>query len=152
MVWPRPTSSVSPADIGDDNVSVSVTLTDATRRLLDGRNFATVSTLGPDGQPHSSVVWIDRDGDTVVFSLTADKQKARNLARDPRVSVAVFDIENPYHSVEIRGTAELVKDPGRALPERLSRKYLGESPLPEAADIVRLVARITPNKVNEFSA
>jgi PPOX class probable F420-dependent enzyme len=131
---------------------VSVTLNDAVRRLLDGRNFATVATLGPDGQPHSSVVWIDRDGDTVVFSLTADKQKARNLARDPRVSVAVFDLDNPYHSVEIRGTAELVEDPARSLPERLSQKYVGESPPPEPADVLRLVARITPSKVNEFSA
>ncbi len=131
---------------------MSAILNDAARRLLDGRNFATVATLGPDGHPHSSVVWIDRDGDTVVFSLTADKQKARNIARDPRVSVSVFDINNPYHSVEIRGTAELVEDPGRSLPERLSQKYLGEPPPSEPADIVRLVARITPSKVNEFSA
>jgi hypothetical protein len=66
--------------------------------------------------------------------------------------VSVFDLHNPYHSVEIRGTAELVEDPGKSLPERLSQKYLGESPPPEPAHIVRLVARITPNKVNEFSA
>jgi PPOX class probable F420-dependent enzyme len=131
---------------------MAVTLNDAARRLLDARNFATVATLGPDGQPQSSVVWIDRDGDTVVFSLTNDKQKARNLARDPRVSVSVFDLGNPYHSVEIRGTAKLIEDPERSLPERLSRKYLGESPPPEPADIVRLVAKITPSKVNEFSA
>jgi PPOX class probable F420-dependent enzyme len=131
---------------------VSVTLNDAARRLLDGRNFAVVATLGPDGQPHSSVVWIDRDGDTVVFTVTTDKQKARNLTRDPRVSVSVFDLNNPYHFVEIRGTAELVEDPERLLPERLSQKYLGESPPPEPADVVRLIARITPTKVNEFSA
>lgn len=131
---------------------MSVNLNDAARRLLDGRNFAMVATLGPDGQPHSSVVWIDRDGDTVVFSLTADKQKARNLARDPRVSVSLFDLKNPYHSVEIRGTVELVEDPGKSLPERLSQKYLGESPPPEPAEIVRLVAKITPSKVNEYSA
>jgi PPOX class probable F420-dependent enzyme len=131
---------------------VSITLNDAARLLLDGRNFATVATLGPDGHPHSSVVWIDRDGDTVVFTLTADKQKARNLARDPRVSVSVFDVENPYHFVEIRGTAELVEDPSRSLSKRLSQKYLGEPPPPEPAHIVRLIARITPNKINEFSA
>jgi PPOX class probable F420-dependent enzyme len=136
----------------DHDGGVSVTFNDAVRRLLDGRNFAMVATLGPDGQPHSSVVWIDRDGDAVVFSVTADKQKARNLARDPRVSVSVFDLENPYQSVEIRGTAELVEDPEKSLPQRLSQKYLGQPPPPEPADTVRLVARITPSKVNEFSA
>jgi PPOX class probable F420-dependent enzyme len=131
---------------------MSVTLSNAARRLLDGANFAMVATIGPNGQPHSSVVWIDRDGDTAVFSLTADKQKARNLARDPRVSVSVFDLKNPYDSVEIRGTVELVEDPEKSLPERLSQKYLGESPPSEPADIVRLVARIAPSKINEFSA
>jgi PPOX class probable F420-dependent enzyme len=142
-----------PADgTADDDERVPTTLDDSARRLLDGRNFATVATLGPDGHPHSSVVWVDRDGDTVVFSLTADKQKARNLARDPRVSLSVFDLDNPYHSVEIRGTAELVEDPERSLPERLSRKYLGQSPPPEPAQIVRLVARISPTRVNGFSA
>jgi PPOX class probable F420-dependent enzyme len=94
-----------------DDGGVPATLNDAARRLLDERNFATVATVGPSGQPHSAVVWIDREGDTVVFSLTADKQKARNLARDPRVSASVFDLHDAYHSVEIRGTAELAEDP-----------------------------------------
>jgi PPOX class probable F420-dependent enzyme len=131
---------------------VANTLNDAVRRLLDGPNFATVATLGPDGQPHASVVWIDRDGETLVFSVTADKQKARNLARDPRISLTVFDLENPYHSTEIRGTVELVEDLGRLLPERLSQKYLGQSPPPDPAGTVRLIARVTPTKVIEFSA
>jgi hypothetical protein len=74
------------------------------------------------------------------------------MARDPRVSVSVFDVANPYHFVEIRGTAELVEDPSRSLSHRLSQKYLGEPPPPEPAHIVRLIARITPNKINEFSA
>jgi PPOX class probable F420-dependent enzyme len=131
---------------------MTVALNDAVRRILDGRNFAVVATVGADGAPQSSVVWIDRDEDTVVFSVTADKQKARNLTRDPRVSVSVFDLENPYHSVEIRGVAELVDDPQRSLPERLSLKYLGSSPPPEPAEVVRLVARVNPSRVNIFSA
>jgi PPOX class probable F420-dependent enzyme len=74
---------------------VAVRFDEATRRLLDGRNFATVATLNPDGWPQSSVVWVLRSGDTVLFSTTKGRQKARNLARDPRVSVSIFDIENP---------------------------------------------------------
>jgi PPOX class probable F420-dependent enzyme len=130
---------------------VPASLNDAARQLLDGRNFAVVATIGPGGQPQSSVVWVDRDGDTVVFSVTADKQKARNLTRDPRVSVSLFDLTNPYHSVEIRGTAELVEDPERALPERLSRKYLGQPPPPDPSGTIRFVARVTPTRINEFS-
>jgi PPOX class probable F420-dependent enzyme len=97
------------------------------------------------------VVWILREGDTVAFSTTAGRRKARNLARDPRISVSVFDTANPYHSVEIRGTAELAEDPGRSLPKALSRKYLGEDPPPEPDEVVRLIVRVTPDKVNIFS-
>jgi PPOX class probable F420-dependent enzyme len=124
---------------------------EATRDLLDGRNFATVATVNPDGGPQTSVVWILREGDTVAFSTTAGRRKAHNLARDPRISVSVFDTGNPYHSVEIRGTAELVEDTGKSLPKALSRKYLGEDPPPEPDEVVRLIVRVTPDKVNIFS-
>ena len=131
---------------------MAITFDAATRRILDGKNFATVATVNPDGGPQASVVWFRRDGDSVLFSITSDKQKARNLARDPRVAVTVFDLENPYDSVEIRGHAELVEDAGKELPKQLSHRYLDEDPPPEPEDVVRLVARVIPEKVHRFSA
>jgi PPOX class probable F420-dependent enzyme len=124
---------------------------EATRELLDGRNFATVATLNPDGGPQTSVVWILRDGDAVEFSTTAARRKARNLARDPRISVTVFDAGNPYHSVEIRGTAELMEDPAKSLSKTLSRKYLGEDPPPEPDDVMRVKVRVIPQRIITFS-
>jgi PPOX class probable F420-dependent enzyme len=130
---------------------MAATFDDATRTLLDDRNFATVATLNPDGSPQTSVVWIMREGDTVLFSSTAARQKTRNVAADPRVSLTVFDAANPYRSVEIRGTAELVEDRAKELPKRLSQKYLGKPPPAEPDEVVRLIVRITPHKVNSFS-
>ncbi|KAB8164234.1 TIGR03618 family F420-dependent PPOX class oxidoreductase [Streptomyces sp. 3MP-14] len=121
---------------------------DATvRALLDGRNFAVVATLNPDGGPQTSVVWVGTERNAVVFSTTTTRVKARNLARDPRVSLTVYDLANPYRSVEIRGTAELLPDPGRTLPRRLSRRYLGEDPPAEPADVERLIVRVTARRV-----
>jgi PPOX class probable F420-dependent enzyme len=128
------------------------TFDEATRALLDGRNFATVATLNPDGGPQSSVVWFKRDGDALLFSVTARRQKARNLARDPRISVCVYDLGNPYHSVEIRGFAELIEDVGKELPRELSQRYLGQDPPPEPDDLARLIIRVTPTKITSFSA
>ncbi|WP_371619091.1 PPOX class F420-dependent oxidoreductase [Streptomyces sp. NBC_00454] len=122
-----------------------------TRKLLDGRNFATVATLNPDGGPQTSVVWIIREGDAVLFSTTAGRRKARNLARDPRISLTVFDTANPYRSIDVRGTAELIDDPAKSLPRRLSQKYLGEDPLAEPQEVLRLIVRVTPQKVTGFS-
>lgn len=130
---------------------MTVELDAQTRRLLDGKNFATVATLGSDGAPQTSVVWMDRDGDTLVFSSTADKRKIRNLRADPRISVTVFDSANPYHSVDIRGTAELAEDPEKALPRRLSQKYLGQDPPGEPEHLRRLIVRVIPHKVTGFA-
>src|SRR5689334_14709528 len=131
---------------------MAVTFDDATRRLLDGKNFATVATLNPDGGPHSSVVWFIRDGDAILFSTISTRKKARNLARDPRISVTVFELENPYNSVEIRGSAELLDDPEKALPMRLSHRYFGIDPPAESDEQTRLIVRVTAQKVTTFSA
>ncbi|MFF1638691.1 PPOX class F420-dependent oxidoreductase [Streptomyces sp. NPDC058251] len=125
---------------------------DSVRTLLDGKNFASVATLGPDGAPQNSVVWIKREADTVLFSSTAGRQKVRNLRRDPRISLSVFDLANPYTSVEIRGTAEILPDDAKRLPYELSHKYLGIDPPAEKDDEVRVIIRVVPRKIVGFSA
>ena len=125
---------------------------DSTLALLDGPNFAVVATLTASGAPHTSTVWYLRDGDAILISVTADKLKARNLARDPRISLTVSDRADPYHSVDIRGSAELVDDPAKKLPARLAERYLGHANAnpSEPAEIKRLIVRVNPAKVTEF--
>lgn len=93
--------------------------------MLDDNNFAVVATVNEDGSPHTSVVWVDRDDDALVFTTTARRRKGRNLARDPRVSVTVLDSEDPYRTIDIAGTAELLPDPDKRLPARLSLTIRG---------------------------
>jgi PPOX class probable F420-dependent enzyme len=100
-------------------------LTDKVRTLFDGRNFAVLSTLEPDGTPQSTVVWVKRDGDDVLFALPKNRRKVANLDRDPRATVAIFDLANPYDSVQVQGTATIEDDPGGALVDELSHKYTG---------------------------
>ncbi|SED22788.1 PPOX class probable F420-dependent enzyme [Streptomyces sp. 3213] len=125
-------------------------LDDSVRALLDGKNFAGVATLGPDGAPQNSVVWIKREGDTILFSSLQDRQKVRNLRHDPRVSLSVFDLANPYASAEIRGIAEILPDPDKRLPRELSQKYLGVDPPGERDDQVRVIVRVVPRKIVSF--
>ncbi|MEW1924237.1 PPOX class F420-dependent oxidoreductase [Streptomyces sp. NPDC088360] len=125
---------------------------ESVRTLLDGKNFASVATLGPGGAPQNSVVWIKREGDTVLFSSTARRQKVRNLERDPRISISVFDLANPYTSTEIRGVAEILPDPEKRLPYELAHKYLGIDPPGEKDEEARVIIRVTPEKIVGFSA
>ena len=130
---------------------MAVNFDDATRSLLDGKNFAVVATLDRDGSPHTTTVWYVRDGDTVLFSSAGHRAKIRNLERDPRVSLTVYDLANPYSAIDIRGTAELEVDAQRELPDRLSQRYLGQDAAPEPEDVVRYIVRVRPDKVTAFS-
>ncbi|RMI38912.1 PPOX class F420-dependent oxidoreductase [Streptomyces triticirhizae] len=131
---------------------MAVTLSDELKRYLDETKvFATVATLLPDGSPHLTVVWIKRDGEDLLYSTTASRQQARNIDRDPRVTVMVNPADNPYTYAAIRGTATLAPDESRELIDGLSRKYTGQSyaDFNPAADQEeqRLVVRITPTRV-----
>ncbi|WP_328645155.1 PPOX class F420-dependent oxidoreductase [Amycolatopsis sp. NBC_00348] len=126
---------------------MALTLPDAVRALVDGKNFATVATLDPDGSPQTSVVWIGLDGGDLVFSATEDRRKVRNLRRDPRVGVSITDAGNPYRHTQLRGTVTLTPDPGKTLPKTLSHKYLGEDPPAEGGDVERVIVRLHVEKI-----
>ena len=96
-------------------------LDDRVKGLLDRRPFAVLATLNPDGTPQTSVIWVARDGDVLIFTTHDQRRKARNLLRDPRASVTVFAADDPYRTADIRGHVELVDDPGRRLSDRARR-------------------------------
>jgi PPOX class probable F420-dependent enzyme len=122
-------------------------LSDLAKRLFDAPSFPVLSTVNPDGAPQSSVVWIKRDGDDVLFSTTRGRRKTENLERDPRASIVAVDRENPYLYTEIRGTVSLTERGGRELIDELSMKYLGKPYDMDGPGAVRVVCRLTPVKV-----
>ena len=131
---------------------MSTTLSDSALALLDGKHFAVFASLNADGSPQTSVVWYEWDGEALLFSAMAHRRKVRNVERDPRVSVTIFDVANPYHSVEIRGKASVSADPERAMSYQLTHRYLGEDPPPDPPGTERVIIRVVPSKVVEFAA
>ncbi|MFE7644252.1 PPOX class F420-dependent oxidoreductase [Streptomyces phaeoluteigriseus] len=101
-------------------------LSDSLKALLDSPVFITVATLQPDGSPQVSPVWVKRDGDDVLFSTTVDRQKYKNLMRDPRVTFVVQPADSPYMYAEVRGTAEMSTEGASELIDELSVKYTGK--------------------------
>jgi PPOX class probable F420-dependent enzyme len=116
-------------------------LSDDLRALVEGRNFAHVATVLPDGGPHSVPVWIDRDGDRLEFFTQAGSRKARNLEADPRVAISIVDGANPYRMGQVRGhVAERVEgEDALEIIDRLSEKYTG-GPFPMRSGVVFRVA------------
>ncbi|MER5496950.1 MULTISPECIES: PPOX class F420-dependent oxidoreductase [unclassified Streptomyces] len=130
---------------------MSIEMNATVRDLLDSPHPAVLSTLNPDGSPQSSVVWVSRDGGELLISTQQGRRKERNMLRDPRVGLTVFDPADPDLYVEIRGTAAVTEDTGRAMAVRIAEEYLGpgggKEYLEAPPEHVRVVVRITPTKV-----
>jgi PPOX class probable F420-dependent enzyme len=121
------------------------------RGLVDGVNSGVLATINPDGGPQTSVVWVGRDGDEVLISTTAGLRKETNLRRNPQASLLVLDADDPDRYVEIRGTAIVSEDVGRAVAVQLAEKYegpgAGQEYLELPPEVIRAVIRIIPDKV-----
>ena len=131
---------------------MAFSLSDETKALLDGRNFAVLATINPDGGPQTSAMWVGRDGDDVLFSTVAGRRKHRNMLRDPRVSVTVIDSADPYSYVELRGRATMTEDIGRRFDIGLSWKYDGKDPGEDVPGAVRLIVRVVVDKATGYAA
>lgn len=134
------------------DVTDTAVLSDELKTYLDeAKVYATVATVGATGHPHLTVVWLARDGDDLLFSTTVDRQQAKNLVRDPRITVMVNPPERPEVYAAIRGTATTIPDPERALRDELSLKYTGKTYtdfLPESVhEHDRVIIRVTPHRI-----
>lgn len=135
---------------------MAVSLNGAVRKIIDGLNPAVLATVNPDGSPQTSVVWVARDGDDLLISTAAGRRKEKNLRRDPRASVCVFDKADPLQYVEVRGLAKITEDPGRQLAVSLAETYegpgAGEGYLRLPPEVIRVVVRIAPQRVRGSAA
>jgi PPOX class probable F420-dependent enzyme len=106
---------------------MSVTLSPAAKSLIDRPNFAHLATLMPDGSPHSTPVWVGREGEHLVIGTSEGSLKAKNTRRDPRIALSIVDFHNPYEEVQIRGrVAEHHPDPDLKRLDAISHKYTGK--------------------------
>lgn len=97
------------------------------KALATAKNFAALTTLMPDGQPQTQLMWVHADDDHVMVNTEVDRQKFRNIEADPRVTITVFNASNPYQYVEARGrvASTTAGDEGRANIDEMARKYTG---------------------------
>jgi PPOX class probable F420-dependent enzyme len=119
--------------------------------LLEPR-FATISTVNPDGSPHQAVVWYALDGDDLLVNSRVERRWPMNLARDPRISAAVYEMERPYHWVGLTGRAELEHEGDQATEDIMAfaRRY-GRNPDPYRGQN-RVTYRVRLGKTYEYGA
>lgn len=121
------------------------TLTEQQLELLRaGRHFGVVGTVSPDGSPQTSIVWVDTDGERVVFNTKPGRAKGRNLANDPRLSITIWDVGDPLKYFEVEGTAELDEEGAGEHINELSLRYDGK-PFHTPTD--RVIVRVDATRI-----
>lgn len=95
-------------------------------KLIEGKNFAFLATLLPDGTPHVTPVWVDHDGDIILVDTALGRVKQKNTVRDARVSIAIGDQNNMYDRIVIQGRViSQTREGADALIDALANKYTG---------------------------
>jgi PPOX class probable F420-dependent enzyme len=117
------------------------------RDLAQGKNFAALTVIPKSGHPMTHVMWVDADDDHVIINTELGRAKATAMDNDPRVTVAIWDAENPYHYAEVRGTV-VSTTVGQEAADHInacSQKYTG-GPYGFGATDQRIIYRIAPTK------
>jgi PPOX class probable F420-dependent enzyme len=125
-------------------------LDEDTVRLAKGKNLATVVTLMPNGQPQALLTWVDTDGEHILINTEPQRQRARNIRRDPRITVLIHAAEDAWSWSEVRGRVVDVVggDEARKHIDELSRKYVGTEYRNPIGPQGRIILKVAPDKVN----
>ncbi len=122
---------------------------DELREMARSANFAALTTLLPDGRPQTHVMWVDADDEHVLVNTEVHRRKYRNVERDPRVTVMIWQLDDPYRYTEVRGRVvdTVGGDPARDHIDELSRRYRGRDYDGSQITSERVILRIAPDRV-----
>jgi PPOX class probable F420-dependent enzyme len=121
-----------------------------TREFLAAPRFATIATVALDGAPHQAVVWYLLDGDDLIVNSRPERRWPRNLAANPHISVAIYEMERPEHWFGLKGRAELLHEGPEATADIQSMaRHHGKDPETYAGQ-VRVSYRIRIASVFEY--
>jgi len=118
--------------------------------LFEKATFAHVTTMLPNDTPHTTPVWIgyDADDDRILVNTERGRRKAKNVERDPTVSVSMLDPDNPYRFLSVTGEVEEITTEGaREHIDELARRYTGEDEYQNPIQTERVILRIRPEEI-----
>jgi PPOX class probable F420-dependent enzyme len=118
------------------------------RALVERPVIANLATVGSDDRPQLTPVWIDLDGDDLVFNTARGRVKDHNLHKNPNVAVSIVDPNDPYNVVVVRGSVSATEEGADAHIDSLAKKYLGVDTYPmRQPGEVRVKYRVTADHI-----
>ena len=128
----------------------AATIPAAMAPLLEGKAFASLSTLMPDGTPQVTPVWIDREGGLLRVNSAKGRVKDRNIRANPKVGLSISDPENPYRHMSIMGEVVEIREEGAVEHiDGLAQRYMRVDKYPyHTPDQVRVIYLIRPDRIH----
>lgn len=125
-------------------------LDDDLRRYATSTNFGALTTLFEDGWPQTQMMWVDANDDHLLVNTEVHRAKFANVQRDPRVALTIWNHDNPYQYIEVRGrvTGFVHGEQAREHIDACARRYTGADYAPTIQS-ERVVLQITPERVNK---
>lgn len=118
--------------------------------ILEKEAYAHLATVMPDGTPQVTPVWADHEGREYVLINTArGRQKERNIRNNPKVGLSVYDPDDPYRFISVRGKATMTEEGAVDHINQLTQKYMGKSEYPNLGEESgsRVTVRISTDHV-----
>lgn len=122
--------------------------------LLSQPLHGVFTTMMPDGQPQMSLVWCDYDGECARVNTSRERQKGKNAAANPRVTLLVIDPEDTSRFLEVRGEAEIIEEGAVEHLDQLTRAYTAHPcfygyvyPLKKRSQETRIICRIHATRI-----
>lgn len=121
-------------------------LNDSVGRILDGNHLSVLATAGTNGQPQTSVIFVKRDGDNILFSTIKGRRKTTNMLANPQVNLLLHSLEaNTYATVS--GTVTMVDDPDGSFHQVMYDLFMDGAPTPAEPGAERVIVRLTPTRI-----
>ena len=132
---------------------MSITLPEAVKGILNDKAHGHVTTYSPKGRSQVTMVWLDVEGDAVVFNTSEGRLKPRNLRNDPRLIISAQDPSNERSYVVFYGTATISEEGADAHIDKLAKKFMDLDEYPfRVPDETRLIVRMKVDRIGGLDA
>jgi len=132
---------------------MAITLPDSVKKVLEDKAYGHVVTFNASGRPQVTMVWMDVEGDEVLFNTAEGRKKPQNLRRDPRIIISVHDRNDPQAYLVIHGTATVTEAGADAQIDKLAKRFLGADKYPfRQPGEKRLNVRVKVDRIGGFAS
>lgn len=131
---------------------MAIKLPESARKMLQDKAYAHVVTRDTNGRPQVTMVWVDAEGDEVLFNTAEGRKKQENLRRDPHVVISVQDRNNPQAYLLVHGTVTMTDAGADAHIDKLAKRFLGIDKYPyRQPGEKRMLMRVAVDRLGGFA-